>query len=103
MATPENPYGSPNSAASGAIEEAAKKSSWKRMLLGFLVGASIPFVFGVYCLLGSHIDIAADSSGTYTSGVIPLEALLLIFIATPLAGFAGAIAARFLWKTPSMR
>ena len=62
------------------------------MFAGFLIGASIPFVFGVYALLGSHVVTETDSSGGYSSGVIPLRALLLIFIASPMAGVVGAIA-----------
>ena len=66
------------------------------MLIGFLVGAVVPLLVGVYLILRSHVVAEVDSSGGFISGAIPLRALLLIFIATPLLGIVGAIVGRLL-------
>ena len=95
MAIPENPYSSPDAESNGGRSEHANQSKWKRMLLGFLIGGSIPFVVGIYLVLRSDVDAGFNGSGGYTSGVIPVRALLLIFIASPLLGIIGAIASRF--------
>lgn len=94
MSLPEKPYSSPVA----ELRVKATKSNGYRMLIGFLIGALLPLGAGIYALLRSQIHAESNSTGGIAYGIVPLHALLLIFIVSPLLGTVGAIVARFLRK-----
>ncbi len=96
MALPKNPYSSPDVDPDDVIHEHTPQSKWKRLLLGFVIGGSIPFMVGVYLIFRSHTVAELNQSGGFISGAVSLRALLLIFIASPLLGIVGAITCRLL-------
>ncbi len=97
MAMPENPYNSPVVDLDDRHASNSQQAYGKRMMIGFLIGAAIPLAAGVYIVLRSQVHAEFSDSTGFVSGVIPLRAILLIFIASPSLGIVGAIVSRF-WR-----
>ena len=68
------------------------------LFYGFLLGGLVPLAIGIAIAVRSPTGGGIDSTGGFISGVIPLHALLLIFIAAPLLGIVGSLSAYFIRK-----
>ena len=99
MVTPENPYDSPAGDSDDTFNMDSPQSSRKRMLVGFVLGAALPFAVGICLVLQSQIHVGGTATSGYASGKVSLVSLALIFVVSPLLGVICAIASRFLRST----
>lgn len=86
----EKPYNPPRETDLGAEETEPNRDDTRWMTIGLVVGALLPFAWGVYGLVQFKSYAASVESGAVICGTPVLGSLTFIILGTPFGAIVGA-------------